>query len=98
MPAIAFSHLMCGFLNRAVPLRTVTHISFLSIILRHNYTDLNLYSYIFSGLLLRAFSNIAIINTAVNKYFKGVLGGMGNNSNTVIMYLFFHTGTRFPKG
>ena len=24
MPAIAFSHLMCGFLNRAVPLHTVT--------------------------------------------------------------------------
>ena len=24
MPAIAFRHLMCGFLNRAVPLHTVT--------------------------------------------------------------------------
>ena len=28
----------------------------------------------------------------VNRYFGGVLGGVGNNLNTVIMYLFLYAG------
>ena len=39
-----------------------------------------------------------MINTVVNKHFGGVLDGVGNNLNTVIMYLFFHAGIRFFKG
>ena len=57
-----------------------------------------MYSYIFNKLLFRVFLSIAVINMVINKYFKGVLGGVGNNLNTVIMYLFFHAGTRFSKG
>ena len=63
-----------------------THILFLSIILRPNYTDLNLYSYTLNRLLVGAFLSITVINMVINKYFGGVLGGVSNNSNTVIMY------------
>ena len=44
------------------------------------------------------FSSIAAINAAVNRHFGGVLGGVGNSSNTVVMYLFFYTGIIFSKG
>ena len=74
-----------------------THIPFLSTILRPDYTNLNLYSYILNGLLLGVFLGIAVIHTAVNRHFKGVLGGVGNNSNTVIVYLFFHAGIKFLR-
>ena len=75
-----------------------TYIFSLSTILRPDYTDLNLYSYIFNGLFFEAFLGIAVVNTAVNRYSGGVLGGVGNNLNTVIMYLFFHVGIKFFKG
>ena len=75
-----------------------THIPFLSFILYPNYINLNSYSYILSGYFFRAFLSITVINAAVNKYFGGVLGKVRNNLNTVIMYLFFYTGTRFSKG
>ena len=55
-------------------------------------------SHILNEFLLGSFLNIAIVNTAINKHFGGILGGVGNNSNMVIMYLFFHAGTRFSKG
>ena len=35
---------------------------------------------------------------AVNKYFGGVLGEVGNNLNMVIMYLFLHTNIKSFKG
>ena len=54
--------------------------------------NLNLYFYTLNKLLLRVFLSITIINIIINKYFKGVLGGMGNNSNTVIIYLSLHAG------
>ena len=73
------------------------HVLFLFIILHPDYTDLNLYFYTLIGLLLGAFLSIADINAAVNKHFSGVLNGVGNNLNTVIIYLFFHAGTRFSK-
>ena len=75
-----------------------THIPFSFIILYPDYTNLNSYSYILDGLLLGVFLGITVINAAVNKYFKGVLGGVGNSSNTVIMYLFLHAGIKFFKG
>ena len=73
------------------------YIPFLSIILHPDYTDLNLYSYTLNGFSFEAFLSIAVINTAVNKYFRGMLGGVGNNSNTVIIYLFLHAGTKFSN-
>ena len=75
-----------------------TYVPFLSIILRPDCVDLNLYSYILSEFLLGLFLGIIVINAVVNRYFGGVLGGVGNNLNTVVMYLFFHAGTRFFKG
>ena len=50
------------------------------------------------GFYSEYFLSITIISAIINRYFKGVLGGVGNNLNTVIMYLFFHAGTRFFKG
>ena len=70
---------------------------FLFIILRPDYINLNLYSYALNKHFLGAFLGIIITNAAVNRYFKGVLGEVGNNSNTVIIYLFYHAGTRFFK-
>ena len=72
-----------------------TYIPFLSIILPPDYTDLNLYSHILNGLLLGAFLGIAAVNTAANKHSEGVLGGVGNNSNTVIVYLFLYIRVEF---
>ena len=60
--------------------------------------DSNLYFHILNGFLFRVFLSIAVINTAVNKYFGGVLGGVGNNLNTVITYLFLYAGTKFFNG
>ena len=34
----------------------------------------------------------------INKYFRDILGGVSNNLNTIIIYLFLYTGTRFFKG
>ena len=73
------------------------HVPFSSIILCLNYINLNLYSYVLSGHFLRAFLGIAVINTVVNRHSGGVLGGVGNNSNTVIIYLFFHAGIKSFK-
>ena len=56
------------------------------------------YSHTFNGFLLGVFLSITVINTVINKHFGGVLGGVGNNSNIIIMYLFFYAGTRFFKG
>ena len=75
-----------------------TYIPFSFIILCPDYAYSNSYSYTLNGFLLKAFLGIIVINTAVNKYFKGVLGGVGNNSNTAMVYLFFHAGTKFFKG
>ena len=75
-----------------------TDISFLSTILCPNYTDSNLYSHTLSKLLLGTFSSITITHTAINRYSSSVLGGVGNNLNTAVMYLFSHTGTKFSKG
>ena len=75
-----------------------THILFLFITLHPNCTDLNSYSYTLSEHFLGAFLGIAFISTAVNKYFGDVLGEVNNNSNTVIIYLFFHAGTKSSKG
>ena len=72
-----------------------THIPSLSIILCPDYTNSNLYSYILNGLLLKAFLSIAVI---INKHFQGALGEVGNNLNTVIIYLFLHAGTKSFKG
>ena len=74
------------------------HVLFSSIIFRPDYADLNLYSYILSRYFLGAFLGIAVINAAVNRYFKGVLGGVGNNSNTIIVYLFLYIGIKSFKG
>ena len=75
-----------------------TYIPFLFTILHPDYINSNLYSYILSGYFLGAFLGIAIINTAVNRYFRGVLSGVSNNLNPVIIYLFFYAGTRSFKG
>ena len=48
--------------------------------------------------LLGVFLSITTINTVINKHSGGVLGGVGNNLNTAIVYLFLHTGTKFSKG
>ena len=74
------------------------HVLFLFTILYPDYANSNLYSHIFSRLLLGVFLNIAVINTVINKYFGGVLGGMGNNLNIVVIYSFLYAGTRFFKG
>ena len=34
----------------------------------------------------------------INRYFGGVLGGVVNSLNTVVMYLFFYTGIIFSEG
>ena len=73
------------------------HILLLFTILHPDYTDLNLYSHILNRFLLEAFLSITVINTAINKHVKDVLGGVGNNSNTVIMYLFLHAGIKSCK-
>ena len=73
------------------------HVLFLSTILCPDYVNSNLYSYTLSRYFLGAFLGIAVINTVVNRHFEGVFGGVGNNLNTVIVYLFLHTGTRFFK-
>ena len=73
------------------------YVPFSSTILRPDYINLNLYFYTFSGLLFQVFLGIIFINAAVNMYFGGVLSGVGNSLNTVIMYLFLHTGTIFFK-
>ena len=75
-----------------------TYILFLSTILRPDYTHLNLYSYILNRLLLGPFLGITTINTAVNKYFGGVLGGVGNSLNTAVIYSFLHAGTKSFNG
>ena len=75
-----------------------THIPFSSIILYPDYANSNLYSHTLNGLLLKAFLGITARNTAVNKYFRGVSGRVGNNLNTVIMYLFFHAGIKSFNG
>ena len=74
------------------------YIPSLSIILRPDYTNSNLYFHTLNRLLPGAFFNITAINTVINKYFKGVLSEMGNNLNTVIICLFLHTGTKFFNG
>ena len=74
------------------------YIPFSFIILRPDYADSNLHSHILSRFLLGAFSGITVINAAVNMHSGGVLGGVGNNSNTIIIYSFLHAGTRFFKG
>ena len=56
-----------------------------------------MYSYLLDGFLFEVFLSIAIMNTAVNRYFGGLLGGVGNNLNTVIVYVFFYAGIRFFK-
>ena len=38
------------------------------------------------------------MNAAINKYSGDILGGVGNNLNTVIMYSFFLAGTKSFKG
>ena len=74
------------------------HVLLLFIILRPDYINLNLYSYILNKLLLGPSLGIAVINAVVNKYFGGMLGGMGNNLNIILMYLFFYAGSRFSRG
>ena len=59
---------------------------------------MNLYFYTLNRFLLRVSLSIIVINAVINKYFEAVLGGMGNNSNTVIVYLFLHAGIKFFKG
>ena len=74
------------------------HVLFLSTIFRPDETDSNLYSYIFNRFLFTVFLDITVINAVINRHFGGVLGGVGNDLNTVIIYLFLYAGTRFSKG
>ena len=74
------------------------HVPFSFTILSPDYTDSNLYFHILNKLLPGAFLGIAVINAVINRYFEGVLGGVGNSLNTVIIYSFLHAYTKIFKG